>query len=57
MRRFGWESGFDNLRVLREVAACRKIGSDGRVSFASYEYHFWLPVLETEVVPVSETGG
>lgn len=56
MKHFGWESGFDNLRVLRELAACRKIGADGRVAFASYEYRFWLPVLETAVRAQEDVG-
>jgi hypothetical protein len=56
MKRFNWEAGFDNPRVLGNVAACRKIGADGRVSFDAYEYHFWLPVLESAVRVHEDVG-
>src|SRR5689334_17341488 len=56
MKRFSWESGFDNPRILGHVAACRKIGSDGGVSFNAYEYGFWLPVLESAIRVHEDVG-
>jgi hypothetical protein len=56
MKRFSWESGFDKPRVLGYLAACRKIDADGRVSFGSYEYQFWLPVLESAVRVHEDVG-
>jgi hypothetical protein len=56
MKRFSWESRFDNPRVLRHVAACRKISAEGRVSFDAYDYHFWLPVLESAIHVREDVG-
>src|SRR6187551_1081656 len=56
MNRFSWEAGFDNPRILGYLAACRNIGPDGRVSFNSYEYHFWLPVLGSAVRTREDVG-
>jgi hypothetical protein len=49
MKRFTWETGFDTPRILRNLASCRMIDKDGRVSFRSGEYRYWLPILETAV--------
>jgi hypothetical protein len=46
---FNWETGFNIPLVLGHIAECRMIDKDGRVSFKSHEYHFWLPVLESAV--------
>jgi hypothetical protein len=46
---FNWESGFNNPLVLGNIADSRMIGPDGRVSFKSHDYYFWLPVLESAV--------
>lgn len=47
--RFKWEPGFNNPLLIGKIADCRNIGQDGRVSFNSLDYHFWLPVLESAV--------
>jgi hypothetical protein len=47
--RFKWEPGFNNPLVLGKIVDCRNIAQDGRVSFNSHDYHFWLPVLESAV--------
>lgn len=49
MKRFSWEPGFDNARLLRNLADCRKVGTDGRVAFDGWDYPYWLPVLESAV--------
>jgi hypothetical protein len=46
----------DIPRVLGYLAACRKIGTDGRVSFVGYDYPFWLPVLESAVRVNEDVG-
>jgi hypothetical protein len=56
MKHFGWESGFDIPRILGYLAACRKIDATQRVSFDSYEYRFWLPVLESAVRAHQDVG-
>jgi hypothetical protein len=47
--RFDWEAGFNSQLVLGKIADCRKVSQDGRVSFNSHDYQFWLPVLESAV--------
>jgi hypothetical protein len=56
MKRFSRESGFDNPRVLRNFAACRKISTDGGVSFIADEYRFWLPVLVSAIRVREDVG-
>jgi hypothetical protein len=56
MKRFSWESGFDSPRVLRHIAACRKISTGGGVLFDAHEYHFWLPVLESAIHVREDVG-
>jgi hypothetical protein len=56
MKRFRWETGFDSQLVLAKLVECRKISAEGRVSFSGYEYHFWLPVLESAVRVSEEVG-
>lgn len=56
MKFFSWESGFDNPRILGYLAACRNIAANGRVSFNSYEYQFWLPVLVSAVRVHEDVG-
>lgn len=54
--RFSWESGFNTPFILGEIAACRSIGKDGRASFNSATYHFWLPVLKSAVRVSGDVG-
>lgn len=56
MKRFAWESGFDNPRLLGYVAAARKINADGKAAFDPYEREFWLPVLESAVRTNDDVG-
>lgn len=46
---FRWEAGFDPAFLLRQIDEIRSV-ANGKSSFSSYEYHFWLPVINSAIV-------
>ena len=53
---FRWEPGFNNPLLLSKIVNCRNVEANGRVSFNSLDYQFWLPVLESAIWAAEEVG-